>query len=159
MDESTRVKADLIPYSDEYARDVRSWMESEETYQAVCRGKEFPPPDDIVQSWQRQGVTSYILLSDRKPVAYGELWARPLELAVEICHLLVSPYQRDKGYGVKTLQLLYDRAAARKDVAKVLINLWDDNEAALGCYLKAGFDLLGTSKFTTGLRLVRMIQP
>lgn len=158
MDDSTRVKADLIPYSDEYARDVRSWIECEETYKAVCRGNDFPPPDDIVRSWQRQGVSSYILLSDRKPIAYGELWARPLEMAVEINHVLVSPYERDKGYGVKTLELLYNRVS-RKGVAKVLINLWDENEAALSCYLKAGFELLGTAKLGTGLRLVRMIQP
>ena len=158
MSEPTRIKADIIPFSLEYASLVRSWIDSEETYFNVCRGKEFPPPDEIVETWQRQGVSSYLLVSENKPIAYGELWRRPLEMAMEICHVIVDPYKRSRGYGTKILTLLYDRAAQQPDLAKVVINLYSDDEIALGCYLKAGFSLAGTSNYTVGLKMLRMVK-
>ena len=158
VDEPTRVKADIVPYSREYERDVLSWIESEETLAALTRGKEFPPPDDLIESWQRKGVQSYLLFSAGKPVAYAELWDRPAELAREIAHLLVAPTSRGRGYGVKMLQLLYERAAQAPQVAKVVLNLYREDEIALGCYLKAGFELAGTSSYTMGLRMARMVR-
>lgn len=158
MTEPTSARADLIPYSEEYSQLVRSWIESEETYFLVCRGREFPPPEDIVEGWQRPDVTAYLLFADRRPVAYGELWNRPNERAVELAHLLVDPYKRSSGYGTKMVGLLYERAAERKSVVKVLINLYSDSEVALGCYLKAGFELIGTATHTLGLKMIRVVK-
>ena len=157
MNEPTRVKADIVPYSREYERDVLSWIECEETLNALTKGKEFPPQDDLIESWQRKGVQSYLLFSSGKPVAYAELWERPAEMAREIAHLLVAPSQRSRGYGVKMLQLLFERASQLPDVAKVVLNLYSEDEVALGCYLKAGFELAGASSYTMGLRMVRMV--
>lgn len=157
MTERTRVKADIVPFSLEYAQVVRSWIDTEETYKNVCRGKDFPPPDDLVESWQRDSVSSYILLWNRKPVAYGELFNRPLEMAVEITHLIVDRFQRSEGYGVKMLDLLYNRAAGRPNVAKVVLNMYGDCEVTLGCYLKAGFIIEATSSYTVGFRMARMV--
>ena len=158
MSEPARVKADLVPYTQEYSGVVRSWIESPETYQLVCRGINFPPPDDIVDSWQRNGVTSYILYSERKPIAYGEIWDRPVEQAVELTHLLVDPYKRSRGYGTKLLELLFERASTRKGVARVLINLYHHSPEALGCYLKAGFELTGTATHIEGLKMMRLVE-
>lgn len=158
VSEQTSAKADLIPYTEEYSPLVRSWIESEETLFFVCRGKEFPPPDDLVESWQRADVSSFLLSAERHPVAYGELWARPNERAVEIAHLLVDPYRRTRGYGVKMLHLLYERAAERKGIVKVVLNLYSENPIALGCYLKAGFELTGAATHTMGLKLVRVVR-
>ncbi|MCK4574646.1 MAG: GNAT family N-acetyltransferase [candidate division Zixibacteria bacterium] len=158
MSEPTQVKADLIPYTDEYADMVRGWIDSEETYQFVCRGKNFPPPDELVKSWQREGIASFLLFADRKPVAYGELWNRPKELAVEIAHVLVNPYSRSQGLGTKMVNLLYARGAARPDVAKVLANVYNENEFGLACLLKAGFELVSTTNFGGGLRVVKMVR-
>ena len=158
MDDSTQIKADLIPYAAEYSGIVRSWIESEETYRMVCRGINFPPPDDIVDSWQRKGVSSYLLISDRKPVAYGELWDRRTENAIELAHIIVETYQRSRGYGTKLLRLLYNRAESRPGVSRVLINLYHDSSEVLGCYLKAGFELAGTATHIEGLKLVRPVK-
>ena len=157
MPERTQAKADIVPYTAEYAQAVRSWIDSEETYHNVCRGKDFPPPDDIIDSWQRDSVKSYILLWQRKPVAYGELFNRPLEMAMEVAHLIVDPFKRSEGYGAKMLDLLYHRAAHRPNVAKVLLNLYGDCTVTLGCYLKAGFVIESASSYTVGLRMVRMV--
>ncbi len=158
MTEPIHVKADIIPYSAEYSQVVRSWIESEETYFNVCRGKEYPPPDELVDSWQRTDVSSYLLFSDNRPVAYAELWVRPNERAVEINHLVVDPYKRQQGYGTKMLELLYQRGAERANITRVIVNLYNDSEAALGCYLKAGFELLGTASHTLGLKMIRLVK-
>lgn len=152
------IKADIIPYADEYAQVVRSWIDSEETLFNVCRGKEFPPAEDIVEGWQREDVTSFILLADRRPVAYGELWARTNERAIEISHLIVDPMKRSRGFGTKMIELLYQRASEKRGTIKVVINLYGENEEALGCYLKAGFELLGTTTHTIGLRMVKLVK-
>ena len=158
MSDPTRIKADIIPYNPEYAQIVRSWIESEETYKSLCRGQDFPPPEDVVDSWQRPDVAAYLLSSERKPVAYGELWNRPLENAVEIAHLLVDPYKRSRGYGTKMLNLLYEAAARRPDIVKVILNLYGDSEEILGCFVKAGFEMAGTTVHTMGLRMVRLVE-
>ncbi len=158
LNEYTRVKADLVPYTAEYSRVVLSWIDSEETYRNLCRATEFPPPEDLVDSWQREGISSYLLFSEGKPVAYGELWEKPLETAIEIAHLIVDPYKRSRGFGTKMLKLLYERAAQRPNVVKVILNLFNSDEIALGCYLKAGFELVGITSYAAGLRMVRMVK-
>lgn len=151
-----RLKADLVPYTEEYSSVVRSWLDSEETYYDVCKGTQFPPPEDVVYGWQRNNVVSMIMLSESKPIAYGELWARPAELAVELSHLLVDPVRRSEGFGTSLVEQLFQRAAQRPGVAKVLVNLYSDSEHALGCYLKSGFQLMGTTKHLPGLRMIRL---
>jgi len=158
MSEPTSAKADIVPYTGEFSSVVRSWIDSEETLYYLCRGKEFPPSEDLVDSWQRPDVTSFLLFAERKPVAYGELWPRPAERAVEIAHLIVDPYMRSQGFGAKLLQLLYQQAAVRRDVGRVVVNLYNDSEIALGCYLKAGFELTGTATHTMGLRMARLVK-
>lgn len=148
-------KADLVPFTPDYSRVVRTWIDSQETYYHLCRGPSFPPPEDIVDSWQRNNVVSYLLYAGGKPIAYGELWARPAEQAVEIAHLLVDPFERSKGCGTHMIELLHDRASGRPGVTRVLINLFSESKEALGCYMKAGFQLMGTTKHIAGLRMMR----
>lgn len=157
MTDRIEIKADLIPYSEEYAQSIRKWIETEETYQFVSRGTEFPPPDNIITSWQREGMASYLLTFENRPIAYGELWNRPNEFTVEIAHLLVDQFRRGEGYGVKLINLLYNRAAARIDVSKVTAIVNSDNESALRCFMKAGFELAGTTNYTKGLKLIKLV--
>jgi len=157
MTNRAEIKADIIPYTDEYGEYIRKWIDSEETYRFVCRGSDFPPPENIVKTWQRDSVKSYLLIDHGKPVAYGELWLRKDELAYEIGHILVEPYSRSKGYGTKLIMLLFERASTRADIAKVVIKLFQENPIALGCCMKAGFELTGTTNYTTGLRMVKFV--
>jgi ribosomal protein S18 acetylase RimI-like enzyme len=157
MSEPTRAKADIVPYTSEYSTTVRSWINSEETYDLVCRGINYPPPEDVVDSWQRKGVRSFLLYSHNRPVAYGELWERQVEQALEVAHLLVDPMRRGEGFGSKMAELLYERAAATPGIARVLVNLYHEDEEVLGCLLKAGFEIVGTSEHIEGLRMMRLV--
>jgi ribosomal protein S18 acetylase RimI-like enzyme len=159
MDERlTRVKADIVPYTAEYSRTVLSWIDDEETLENLSRDIDYPPPEDLIESWQREGISSYLLMSDGKPVAYGEIWPRPLLLAVEIAHLLVDPVMRGRGLGTKMVNMLFDRGAQRPGVAKVMITFHSGDEAVLGCYVKAGFELVSLGNAEQGLRMERAVR-
>ena len=158
MSDFPKVKADLVPYTSEYSSVVRSWIDTEETYDLVCRGMNFPPPDDLVDSWQRKGVHSFLLFSESKPIAYGEIWDRKAEQAMEVAHLIVDRYKRSRGYGTKLLELLYNRAAQSAGVNRVLLNLYHQSPEVLGCYLKAGFEITGTATHIEGLKMVRHVK-
>lgn len=156
--EPIEIKADLIPYADEYAETIHSWIESEETFKFVTRGVGYPPSNQIVKTWQREGMTSHVLLSNQKPIAYGELWDRPNELATEIAHLIVDPIHRGEGYGVKLIKLLYERVVTRGNVIKVTAVVHHENDLALSCFVKAGFELSGTTKFTKSIKMIRLVK-
>lgn len=154
---TSQAKADIVGYVKENSMTVRSWINSEETWEALVPGREFPPPDNVVESWQTAKVMAYVLMSDNRIVAYGELRNKPQRLAVEIGHILVDPFKRGQGFGTKLVELLYHRAAKRPSVSQVLINLLGENQEELGCYFNAGFEIVGTTSHTTGLRLIRIV--
>jgi ribosomal protein S18 acetylase RimI-like enzyme len=91
-------------------------------------------------------------------VAYGELWNRRGEQAIEVAHVIVDTYQRSRGLGTTLLRLLYDRAAEMPGVLRVLINLYNDSSEVLGCYLKAGFEISATATHIEGLKLVKLVE-
>ncbi len=158
MTEPTHAKADLVPFTREFAQRVMSWIDSEETYRNMVGEGDWPPPDDLVESWQRVDIASYLLVAERQPVAYGEIWDRPVEMGAEIGHLVVDPVKRGRGYGTLMLDLLFSRASHRPRVRKVMLNFHGDDETVLGCYLKAGFELLGTAPKGQGLRMIKLVQ-
>ncbi len=61
------------------------------------------------------------------------------------------------GYGTKLIDLLFNRAASRPGIAKVIIKLFQENPIALGCFMKAGFEITGTTSYTTGLRMIKNV--
>ncbi|MFH2049846.1 MAG: GNAT family N-acetyltransferase [bacterium] len=157
MSDSYKVKADLIPYAAEFDKAVCSWIDSEQTLFDLCRSKDYPPSEDIIGTWQREDISAYLLISENKPVAYGELWLRKMEREIEITHLLVDPFKRSRGLGTKMVGLLYERASQYPGIVKVVIHLHSDNEDALSCYLNAGFELVGTTMGLPGLRMIRIV--
>ncbi|MGH8015825.1 MAG: GNAT family N-acetyltransferase [Candidatus Zixiibacteriota bacterium] len=158
MSSSKIIKADLVPFTLNQSDLVLSWIDNEKCYFDLCLGKGYPPPLDLVESWQKDGVKSYLLYAQSQPVGYAEFWERPFELAVEIAHLLVDPAKRFQGYGTRMVELLFENACERTDIASVHLNLFVQNKAALNCYLKAGFELVGAANYATGLKMIRMLK-
>jgi ribosomal protein S18 acetylase RimI-like enzyme len=158
MSSQNIIKADLIPFTLNHADLVLSWIDSEKCYYDLCLGKGFPPPIDLVESWQKEGVRTHLMYVQSQPVAYAEFWERPFELAVEIAHLIVDPSRRFQGYGTRMVELMFDKACERADIASVHLNLFVQNKAALNCYLKAGFELVGAANYATGLKMIKMLK-
>ena len=119
---------------------------------------QFPPPENVIESWQTDNVRSYVLMASGRIVAYAELHEKPQRMALEICHLLVDPARRGEGYGSAMLELLYRRAGQRKGVSQVLLTLLGPNRDILGCYTRAGFEIIGTTSHTPGLRMIRLVE-
>lgn len=157
MSEPTRVKADIVPYTAEYAATVQGWIDSEETFRALGGHEEYPPADDLVASWQTEQRTSHLLFSNNRPIAFAQLWDHPLEMAVEIEHLLVKPDMRNHGVGSRMLVLLYEFASRWRGLAKVIAHVPQDQPAALACCLKAGFSMEGMSSFKNSIRMLRLV--
>ncbi len=44
-----------------------------------------------------------------------------------------------------------------KTIWKVMLHLFGGDEIVLGCYLKAGFELTGTTPVGGGLKMVRLV--
>ena len=158
MADSKAIKADIIPYNSGHSSLVHSRIDNEKCHYNLCLGRGFPPPENLVDSWQRDTVKTYLMVTGSDPVAYGELWSKPFEMAVEIAHLLVDPARRSMGYGTRMIELLFELASQRKELASVHLNLFVDSKEALNCYLSAGFELVGAANYTTGLKMVRMIK-
>ncbi len=151
-------KADIIPYHKDYAKTVVSWVDTEQTYLRVCRGRNFPPADDLVDKWQRKGVSSYLLLYLGVALGYAELVSRPLEMAVEISHLIIAPKFRNRGLGSTFVDLLAERASERSEVARVMVNLYNENTELLELFLRSDFELIGASNYVVGLKLLRPVR-
>jgi len=158
MSNQKTIKADLVPFANNQAELVHSWIDSEKCYYDICLGKGYPPPIDLVESWQKEGVKAFLMYAQSQPVAYAEFWERPFELAVEIAHLIVDPAKRFKGYGTRMVELMFEKACERTDIASVHLNLFVQSKAALNCYLKAGFELVGAANYATGLKMIRMLK-
>jgi GNAT superfamily N-acetyltransferase len=156
MADDTKQKADIIPYTAEFSGIVRGWIDSARTARNLGILDGYPPDDSIPERWQKSGVHGFILITGGVPVAYADVVERPPLLAVEFMHVLVEPSVRNQGYGSLMLNLLYDRVAHRREIAKVIINLEGDNKAALGCYFRAGFELAAANQYVAGLTLVRL---
>lgn len=157
MTEPTHAQADLVPFTGEYAPRVMLWVDSEETYRNLCGEMPYPPNEDLVETWQRPDVTSFLLFANHQPVAYAELWDVAIEKGVEVVHLVVDPARRGRGYGTLMLNLLAERAASRRGVRIAIVNFFHGDETVLGCYLKAGFELVGTQPVGDGLRMERRL--
>jgi len=150
-------KADIIPYHESYAKTVLGWIDTEQVYLRVCRGRNFPPSDDLIDKWQRKGVSSYLLLYLGVALGYAELVHRPLEMAAEISHLMIAPKFRGRGLGAKFVDLLAQRAAEKDEIARVLVNLYNENTDMLELFLKSQFELIGASNYVVGLKLIRPV--
>ena len=148
--------ADIIPYTDSYAALVRNWIDSERTYRRLGGRGDWPAPDELITGRQLNDMKAYVLIEQRWPVAYAELWPRPQQMALEVRWLLVDPTRRNDGLGSKMLDMLWHRASDKRGIARLVITLEGENREALGCYLRAGFTISGTTG-TPGLTLHRLV--
>lgn len=148
--------ADIISYTNSYSAVVRGWIDSERTYRRLGGRGDWPCSDEVIIGRQINDMRAYLLIDRQKPVAYAELWPKPQQLAVEVRWLLVDPTKRNKGFGSQLLERLWLRVSAKRGIARVVIMLEGDNREALGCYLRAGFSISGTTG-APGLTLHRMV--
>ena len=135
----------LQRFTQEFAPAVASWVPLPD--ELFHLAPQTPPPltPDKVISWTRGDVNAYLLRSaELCPLAYGELNPMPREAAhLWIGHFIVAPEHRRQGLGEAFLRLLLDEAFVARGTAAVSLVVFPDNEAAIRCYRKVGFQDVG----------------
>lgn len=85
----------------------------------------------------------WVLESESDPVGYGEVWIDDEERDTELAHLVVAPEHRGKGLGVDLVKLLFTEAT-HAGYPFVYMRVSPENERALACYRRAGFEVMAT---------------
>ncbi len=99
----------------------------------------WPIPPEAFQRWHDDPDAHPYILGDRAtPLGYGELWIDAAEREVELARLIVAPGQRGQGVGASLVRLLLDEAR-RTGYPRAFLRVFPDNQAAISCYLRAGF--------------------
>lgn len=135
------VPARLMPFEDEHAARVASWvLDEREAYLIAPRT---PPPltAEKIRGWSGPGRQQFLLIEigKKRPVAYGELNVlRTAERHFWLGHLIVDPRRRGRGLGTRLTRLLLERAFNQQGARRVTLVVFPENHRALACYRAAG---------------------
>ncbi len=135
----------VVPFTDGAAAVVSAWAATADEVAAWCSRAEAPVPPEVVVGWSRkEDVRAYLLLDGERPVGYGELWVDDEEREVELAHVIVDPRRRNQGLGRVLVERLVE--LARTIHPMVFLRLVPGNDAAVACYLAAGFARVGAEQ-------------
>ena len=136
----------LRPFDPLYAAQISQWVETEEQLRWLAPSTQPPLTAAKVVGWTKPGGEAFLLTreGDAKPIGYGEL--NPMRGTVGhlwLGHVVVRPDQRDRGAGQALVRALLDRAFNTLLAGRVSLIVFPDNVAALQCYRRVGFALMG----------------
>ncbi|MGI5255185.1 GNAT family N-acetyltransferase [Actinacidiphila glaucinigra] len=122
-----------------YAGAVAGWPVTAREVALWCGRHEHPLAGAVVAGWRdAEDVEAYLLYDGPELVGYGELWLDAEEDEVELARVIVAPSARGRGLGRRLIAGLTARARLT-GLAEVFLRVHPDNDAALRCYLGAGF--------------------
>jgi len=130
-----------MPFEDEHAARVASWVLDER--EAYLLAPRTPPPltADKIRGWSGPGRQQFLLieLGKKHPVAYGELnLLRTEERHFWLGHLIVDPRRRGRELGTRLTRLLLELAFNQQGARRVTLVVFPENHRALACYRAAG---------------------
>jgi ribosomal protein S18 acetylase RimI-like enzyme len=129
--------ASLTPFEGDAAT-VAGWLRSPKEAALWAGVTEWPVPASLFAEWHADpDVVAFLLVDDGgEAVAYGELWQENQE--AELARLVVDPARRGRGLGRLLVGALIAEARSR-GLEEIWLRVVPDNEAAVRCYLGAGF--------------------
>lgn len=138
----------LRPFVPSNAASIAGWVETAEQMRWVAPSTQLPLTADKVIRWKKPGGQAYALVSGDSSgsyeiMAYGEL--NPMRQAPSdlwLGHLIVRPDHRGHGVGKVLVSGLLERAFHRYDAQRVLLVVFPDNQAAIECYCRCGFQIM-----------------
>lgn len=135
----------LTGFEEKETATVFSWLDSPEVYRIMtCGQAKWPPPSDLVSQWQGDSASSWLLRDvGGEPLAYGEIWLSENPEESELKHLLVDPSLRGHGIGQTLTRALSAESMENELVSSVVLQVYSDNQAAIACYRKVGFVIVG----------------
>lgn len=136
-------KHQVCEFRESFASEIVRWPRSAKEAHAWCShaGASLPGVE-VFKSWHADpDVHPYVLLYEGRPVAYGEIWADPVEQEIELARLIVAPAKRGQGLGQHFVGELLSRSIPF-GFSRAYVRVAPDNLTAIGCYRKAGFTRL-----------------
>ncbi len=119
---------------------VASLVTSQDDLRQVSPRDTFPVNGADVDRWRGVGA-AFVLSRGTEVLAYGEINRDPTRrYRYWIGHVVVSSARRNAGLGKHLISALTIYALDRLGAGEVWIGAFDDNPAALRCYLRCGFE-------------------
>ncbi|MFQ5415054.1 MAG: GNAT family N-acetyltransferase [Phycisphaerae bacterium] len=125
---------------------IAGWVTSERELLWLAPSASLPLTTQVVAGWAKPGGEALVAVRDNRgdPIAYAELNPMRGERAhYWLGHVVVTPAYRGRGVGRAFVTALLDRAARRVAARFVSLVVFPANTAAIRCYVRAGFRMLG----------------
>ncbi len=151
--------ARLCRFDPIHASAVALWVRSDVELRWIAPGTPPPLTDEKVAGWSRNPDSRYVIQDSGQatPSGYGELEFMPGRTdQMWIGHLVVDPRFRGTGLGSALVRRLVGRAFSDPAIGQVLLVVSPDNDRAIRCYRRAGFEAVGRERRhfkTTGVRI------
>ncbi len=136
----------LMPFGRRHAASIVRWVKGEQQLRWLAPSTTPPLTAEKIVGWEKPGGQAFVLQKGHggQPLGYGEV--NPMRRGSDrlwLGHVVVRPDQRGRGVGSVLLQALLSEAFDRRDATHVALIVFPDNVAALRCYQRAGFRLMG----------------
>jgi RimJ/RimL family protein N-acetyltransferase len=135
-----------MPFTMLHAPTVAGWVESEEELHWLAPSTAPPLTAAKVAGWLQPGRNAALLMQegDHTPVGYAEL--NPMRRDPShlwIGHIVIRPDKRGEGLGKSLVEQLLAEAFERQKASRVSLIVFPQNTAAVECYKRVGFTLIG----------------
>ena len=153
----------LRRFEPRFARTVASWVQDADELFNLTPTTPPPLTASKVIAWSRAPGWAFLLHTRGAdtPTGYGEL--NPIRSNDEhlwIGHVVVDPAERGRGTGTALVQKLAETGFSTLAAERISLIVFPDNEAAVRCYVRAGFEPRGQEyhQFGPSRRRYRMLR-
>jgi RimJ/RimL family protein N-acetyltransferase len=136
----------LKPFRQRFASVVARWVQTPEELRLVAPGTEPPLTAAKVGRWKKPAGQALVLVRDGEgePIGYGELNPmRSDRTHLWLGHVVLSPRERGNGIGQAFVRALVSYAFERLTANRISLIVFPDNQPALRCYRRVGFEDVG----------------
>ncbi len=142
---------------------ITHWVRDDDELRRLAPGTEPPLTPEKIIGWKKSGGRAFTLVraDDRStPIGYGEL--NPMLRDRDhlwLGHAIVSPDERGRGIGTAFVTGLARLAFDRLGAQRISLIVFPENAAAIECYRRVGFAVMGEEYHVFGgtrYRLLRM---
>lgn len=129
----------LMSFQPRHAATILSWISNDTEASAWAGLTEAPRDPSIFEQWHADpDVHAWVLIQDREPVGYGEVWDGFEVDAVELARILIAPAHRGRGIA----RILIDKLCETLppvESQSVFVRVRPNNLWAIRCYDGAHF--------------------
>lgn len=138
----------LRPYRAEDCAAIAQWIKDARAHALWCANLlPYPFDEDSfervrMEGERRWGYKSFVVTADDgERIGYFQMNRNPQDHSAFLGFVIVNDALRGKGYGANMLKLIKEYAFSVMNAEKIMLRVFDVNEAAVRCYRNAGFSV------------------